>query len=270
MALWFCSHCLRIVRGNSSGHSSTCRVGTLLLIASPTAPSRGLAEEDRLIADRVRERGGHPAAASPKDVPGHQELENIESSWPAPAGRRREVDEDEHVVQFYEREALLTESARDFVASGLRAGEAAIIVATKAHRDALDEALAVAGLDLAEARREGRYISLDAAETLSTLMVDGAPDPLRFRRVVGSIILAAIGGGRGVRVFGEMVALLCEEGNVAGAISLEELWNDLADSLPFSLFCAYPIGGFGSEEASDAFNRICAQHSSVIPGDLAR
>ena len=79
--------------------------------------------------------------------------------------------------------------------------------------------------------RQGRYIALDAAETLQETLVGGRHDAARFAEVVGSLIatVAAGPGGepRRIAAFGEMVALLWVDGaNLMPAIRLEQLWND--------------------------------------------
>jgi hypothetical protein len=61
-----------------------------------------------------------------------------------------------------------------------------------------------------------------------------------------------------------MVAVLWNEGNIAAAIALEDLWNDLAASYPFSLFCAYPMRAFDRDGSNDGFRTICGQHSRVL------
>jgi PAS domain S-box-containing protein len=123
------------------------------------------------------------------------------------------------------------------------------------------------GLEVAAARVRGQYVSIDAAATLSKFMVDGEPSPGRFAKVVGSMIARAAKGGRRVRVFGELVALLWADGNRAAAIHLEELWNDLGKTHAFSLLCAYPMHSFGGEVYELEFAEICRQHSRVIPAE---
>ena len=86
-----------------------------------------------------------------------------------------------HFVGFYETEKFLVDSVLDFLAPGLRAGDAAIVVANEAHRHSVDSALMAAGIDLPEARGCGRYIALDASEALGTFMVGGRPDAARFK-----------------------------------------------------------------------------------------
>jgi signal transduction histidine kinase len=174
----------------------------------------------------------------------------------------------EHFVQFYEADDFLLNSLSGFIGTGLGAGEGCVVVAGQAHRERLDERLQASGLDLTGARAKGLYVSLDAAETLATLMVDGRPEPARFNRIVGRLVseAARAGGGR-VRVYGDMVAHLCGEGRHAAAVSLEELWNDLQQSHPFSLFCAYPIKNFDGEAHASSLADVCATHTSVIPAE---
>jgi hypothetical protein len=183
----------------------------------------------------------------------------------APRSCWSEMSDSEHFVQFYETDEFLLNSLGGYVGEGLAAGDACIVVATKAHRDALDGRLKAQGLDVAAAIREGQYISLDALETLSRFMVDGQPEPGRFAEVIQNVLARAAINGRRVRAFGEMVALLWAEDNQQGAIRLEELWNDLQKTHAFKLFCAYPMNGFSGEEFFEPLSNVCTAHSRVIP-----
>ncbi len=179
-----------------------------------------------------------------------------------------EMSESEHFVQFYKNDTFLLESLSGFITTGLDEGDACIVIATKSHREALEERLKANGLDLAAAHMRGEYISLDVVETLSKFMVNGLPEPERFAEVVGSMIARAAKGRRHVRLFGEMVSLLWTEGNQAAAIRLEELWNDLHNTIyPFSLFCAYSMHAFAGDVYGAQFLEICKQHSRVIPDE---
>jgi len=186
----------------------------------------------------------------------------------APPARWNGMGAQEHFVQFYEADNFLLNSLSGFIGAGLGAGESCVVVAGKAHRERLDERLQASGLDLKNARARGQYVSLDAAETLAELMVDGRPEPARFKRVVGHLLeqAARAGGGR-VRVFGDMVAHLCGEGRHAAAVSLEELWNDLREARPFALFCAYPVKNFDGCALSSSLADVCATHTAVIPSE---
>jgi signal transduction histidine kinase/CheY-like chemotaxis protein len=192
---------------------------------------------------------------------------NISVHESAPRSQWSEMSESDHFVQFYETDAFLLNSVSGFVSAGLEAGEACIVVATKEHREGLDQLLQAHGLDVAAMIASGKYVPLDAAETLSKFMLEGQPDPGRCAEVIGSIITRARAGQRRVRIFGEMVALLWAEGNHNAAIRLEELWNDLGRIHPFLLFCAYSITGCGGEELAEPFGKVCTGHSRVIPAE---
>ncbi len=198
----------------------------------------------------------------------------------APVTRWQEHDHVSHghVVQFYSEDQSLLETLGRFIGSALEAGDAAIIVATKAHRDGLCQQLESRGLDVASVIENGRYIALDANETMAEIMVDGWPDEALFDNRIGGLITRARAAAERSRqtrnslmveprvvVFGEMVALLWADGKHPSAIRLEQLWNDLGKTHSFSLRCAYPMGGFHRQEHSEPFLKICAEHSAVIP-----
>jgi hypothetical protein len=173
----------------------------------------------------------------------------------------------QHPVQFYRTEVFLLDLLTSYFREGLDNGEACIIIATKDHRDLLEERLVAAGVDLNAARPSGSYIALDAAGTLSHFMVNDMPDQARFSEVVGGLVAQAGIGGRRVRAFGEMVVLLWQSGNPEGALSLEQLWNDLGKARNFSLLCSYPLQDFSRHEDSTPFTSVCSQHSLVISED---
>jgi len=185
----------------------------------------------------------------------------------APRSDWTAMSDTDHFVQFYEADGFLLNSLSGFIGSAINSGNPAIVIATKEHRDGLDQLLSANALDLVNAKASGRYVSLDAAETLSKFMVDGSPDPGAFQKLLGGIIGSVTDGRSRVRAFGEMVALLWAEGNYAGAIRLEELWNDLQRAHSFSLFCAYPMNGLGGEKFTEPHSGICTVHSRVIPAE---
>ncbi|MGH9570576.1 MAG: PAS domain S-box protein, partial [Candidatus Angelobacter sp.] len=189
----------------------------------------------------------------------------------SPAMRFDKVEEHAHSVQFYGNDQFLLEGLSRFVGAALGAGDASIVIATRAHRDGLIACLQAYGMDTTLAMQQGRYISLDAEETLARLMVNGRPDADLFHEWIGGVVKRARSSGRGgqgtVAAFGEMVALLWAEGNVEAALRLEQLWNELARTEKFHLRCAYPMGLFPNEEDSSLMERICAEHSHVVPAE---
>ncbi len=193
------------------------------------------------------------------------------SSLLAPPANWSDHESHGHLVQFYAEDQSLIDGLSRLVGTALGAGDAAIVIATKAHREALTQRLKARGLDTVQASRQGRYFLLDAAETLSKLSVDGSPDAARFSELMGGIVNQAKAATEGensrVVAFGEMVSLLWGQRKPEAAIRLEQLWNDLGKTHSFSLRCAYPIGSFSREEDSEPFLKICAEHSGVIPSE---
>jgi hypothetical protein len=171
-----------------------------------------------------------------------------------------------HVVQFYEQSPYLIDRVSSFIAPGLKAGEAAIVIATPEHRDMIAAQLGAHGVDVAEMRKQGSYVDLDAAETMSLFMIDGQPDRRRFVEVIGGTITRARPKAQFpiVRAFGEMVALLWAQGRQDAAINLEELWNELLGHHPFSLMCGYPIEGLGDPD-SPTVRQMMASHNRAHP-----
>jgi PAS domain S-box-containing protein len=180
------------------------------------------------------------------------------------------LDYPAHAVHFYQDEQLLIEELTRVIGTSLISGDAAIVVATKAHREALARSLAARGLNLTGAEAEGRYVALDAAETLAQLTVsDQMPDPEKFVALLGQTIARAKAASASAEpctvIFGEMVAVLWAEEKFDAAIRIEELWNSLADQHSFSLRCAYPMDGFRKDAHGELFMKVCGAHSTVLP-----
>jgi PAS domain S-box-containing protein len=174
-----------------------------------------------------------------------------------------------HTVRFYEKDDALTQELSRFIGSALGAGHQAIVIATKPHRDILLQRLQERGIDTHLAVQQGRFISLDASESLARFMLSGEPDPVLFRDVIGTLIerasLVAERDGGGLAVFGEMVSVLWAEGNRSAALTLEKLWNELAKRHRFQLHCAYPMHLFSEPQDGEWMAEVCAEHSHVIP-----
>src|SRR5207244_8744406 len=138
------------------------------------------------------------------------------------------VHEHEHVVGFYDGDDDLIGAVAAFLAEGLYHDGASIVVATADHRVALGRALTGMGFATDSLVADGRYRSFDASETLAMFMRDDRPDPQAFGAALGPLIVEAARDGGPVRIFGVMVALVLDEGNVAAAVGLRSLWHALA------------------------------------------
>lgn len=167
-----------------------------------------------------------------------------------------------HLVQFYAGSQRLAESLTSMFAAPLMRGETVVVIAGSEHREALDEALADAGVNLAAEYRSRRYLPLDVDQTLDTFMTASGPDPERFRSGVGSTIDQARRRTGTVNAYGEMVGVLAERGDLPSALELETLWDGLIRQHPLQLLCGYPRDIVG--DVSPAFDSICATHDAVF------
>jgi len=178
-----------------------------------------------------------------------------------------QMHDKEHFVQFYEADNYLLKSLSGFIGNAINAGDGAIVVATPVHRNGLDQLMRDNGINVSRAITQGQYVSLDASETLSRFMVDGSPEPARFNSVMSGLIASITDGRTRVSAFGEMVAVLWQQGNHVGAIKLEHLWTELQKSHAFSLFCAYPLNALRGEQMAQPTFDVCAAHTRVIPAE---
>ena len=172
-----------------------------------------------------------------------------------------------HEVGFYSEDRHFLDHVKRFIAGALRARNAAIVVATESHRVNLLSELEAEGLHMGAALDEGRYISLDAADALSLCMVNGRLEPVRFLELLGDLIITATEASNGenprVSVFGECVHLLWAQGNLEAAIQMEKLGNKLTKIHAVDILCGYSPGAVGGGMDTQAFERICAEHSVV-------
>jgi CheY-like chemotaxis protein len=172
-----------------------------------------------------------------------------------------------HEVQFYSDDAVFVDSFTRFIAAALKADNPAIVLVTKSHRESLLQRLKAERVDVDAAIRQGTYISLDAADTLNTIMVDGLPDPILFFEGITGLIEAASKAAKAehprVAFCGERVGLLWAEGRTEAAIRLEQLCNDLTRTYDVDILCAYPLSSFRGEEDGHEFRNICSKHSAV-------
>ena len=176
-----------------------------------------------------------------------------------------------HSVHFYEDDSLFLDSLSEFVGAALGAGGACVVAATNAHRAGLEERLKTHGIDLGFAINTNQFISLDASELLRHVMVNGHPDGSRFNAAIEPELERA---GKALRrnstsvvAFGEMVAMLWQEGQQEAAIELEKLWRSLAERHAVSLRSAYPIGLFADQSQFDSFCQVYAVRHQVIPSE---
>jgi DNA-binding NarL/FixJ family response regulator len=172
-----------------------------------------------------------------------------------------------HEVQFYSDDVILFYRVVSFITAALRAGHSAVVCAGKSFRADLHRVLQVREPDIADFIRSGRYVTLDAADTLSELMVGSIPDTNKFLGLLGGVITAAAEAARTrlsrVALYQECATLLWAQGREEATIQVEQLFNKLAYEYDLDILCGYSITYFDVEEDSHLIQRICAEHSAV-------
>jgi len=172
-----------------------------------------------------------------------------------------------HEVEFYSDDAAFVAGFTPFIEAALEAGNAVIVIATESHRKSLLQRLQQHGVDVAAAIEQGRYVSLDAADTLSTFMMNDLPDPARCLKVAGDLVMEAAKAAQWeparVAVCGECAPILWAQGKADAAIQVERLFDEIARKHEVNILCGYVLNSFQREEESQVFQRICEEHSAV-------
>lgn len=160
-----------------------------------------------------------------------------------------------HEILFCHDEAALLDGLTRFIATALKAGNPALVLATESHQDRLLERLRAQGVPIDAAIQKGTYVSLDA---------DTAPDPIRFSEALKDLTEAASKAGQEhpcVAVFGERAGRLWAAGKTDEAIRFEQFGNELVKSYVIEILCAYRLPH--GQEDDHALKTICAIHSGI-------
>src|SRR5687767_10913882 len=116
-----------------------------------------------------------------------------------------------HAVKFYESASSLARIAAEFLAEGLAARQAALIIATPQHRKAIVAELRERHFDIESMEAAGDIALLDAETMLGAFMVGGRPDANLFQAAAARQLDQRF-GGRPIRAYGEGVDVLCKAG----------------------------------------------------------
>ena len=169
-----------------------------------------------------------------------------------------------HAVQFYREDAELFDAVGTFLADGIRDGDVSIVIATELHLRGFDTALVAAGIDPLAARADGLLMSVDADAMLARVIRNGRVDHAAFASAMDSVMQQAARSRRPIRMFGEMVSMLWNAGDVIGAIELETQCNQLRREVRLSMLCAYHGESLWDDSHADALSAVCRLHSAVL------
>jgi len=167
-----------------------------------------------------------------------------------------------HEVEFYSDDEAFVVGFADRIEAALQAGNALIVVATESHLESLIPRLQEQGVDIAAAIAQGRFLALDVVDTLSTLMGDELPDPVRFFRAVDDLIAAAARSTSGeksrITICGECASILWAQGKADAAIRVEQFCNQLSKRYGMDILCGFSLSSFYREEDKQVFQNICS------------
>jgi MEDS: MEthanogen/methylotroph, DcmR Sensory domain len=179
----------------------------------------------------------------------------------------------DHIVQLYQDQDFLGRAVCRFAGAGFANGEGIILVSTLTHWNAFRPRLEAEGMDVEAARERGQLTVVDADELLPRFMRDDMPDPAVFPGVFGEVVgqARARGSYQKVRVWGEMVDVLWERGNIAASMNLEDLFDQLGKKSDIAIFCSFLMDNFNGDVHEHMLPRLGTNHSHLIPvEDYAR
>ena len=172
-----------------------------------------------------------------------------------------------HEAGFYADEVTLLDDYERFAEAALVAGNGLVMVVTASRRDRLYQRLQERGIDIDRTIREGRCLWRDVPAALSSLIVDGRVDEVRFWNAVSALIMEAARGSKLVQprvsICGDGAATLLQDGLVETAIRWEQLWDDVARTYSIDIFCPYSSHILRCDEESQIFCDLRAAHSAV-------
>lgn len=172
-----------------------------------------------------------------------------------------------HEALFYSSEAQLLGQWAAVAEDALMTDATFLLLATDEHQEQLRAMLQGRGMNLAGAIREGRYVSLNNAETLSQFMIGDRLDETRFWNTATSVVLGIVRASTAehpsVVVCGECAPLLCAHGNAEAAVRLEQLWDELTRMYRLDTFCGYASDGCQCDDPGTVLEDVRAAHTAT-------
>jgi hypothetical protein len=170
-----------------------------------------------------------------------------------------------HLLQVYENRRVFIDSLEGFAGTGILSGESIVIVARDSTIHELESRLRMHDFDLDHMMKIGQYIPVNAENALASFMRNGMPDEKRFNLFCNEVLSRAKNHSTHIRIFGEMVVILLEQGQTEATMRLENLWNKVCSREKLCLFCAYPESQMHTHKHG-CFDHICSSHTKMIGG----
>lgn len=166
----------------------------------------------------------------------------------------------DHIIQLFDTAESLGLAVSAFMRQGWTAGDHLLVIAKPRHWRVVVRELRKHGVSVSDATAQGRLTVVKVHDVLTAIMRGAAADRDLFRSTIGDILDRL---PIPLRVYGEIVEVLAEEGNYGAACQLEEWWNELQRQRSFSLLCGYSAAHFADPAANSALRAICGAHTRV-------
>jgi CheY-like chemotaxis protein len=168
----------------------------------------------------------------------------------------------QHTVQFYESAWFLHRTVQQFFDRALDERQPSVMIARRETFDAVIACLVASRGGMSDSINSIRFV--DAAAALDSFMDGCTPDRARFDNALAPLWAdLRPGTGGTIRVYGEMVDLLCAAGNHDGALRLEQFGQRLMRERPVSILCAYALESFDDDLDARMLRAVCRHHTEV-------
>jgi MEDS: MEthanogen/methylotroph, DcmR Sensory domain len=161
----------------------------------------------------------------------------------------------EHTAALYRSDDFIVERVALFIAEGLALREQVLVVCTLAHWNTIGRRLDRSGVPYGRATSDGRLVFVDAEAVLDTITKNGTISADRF----GAMLHGLLKPTAKARVYGEVVSLLAQRGDIDAAIEIELLGQQLAHTRGIPVLCGYHVDG-ADKLSEEELARICEVH----------
>lgn len=165
----------------------------------------------------------------------------------------------QHYLTLYRTGEELAARICHFLLPAVQPGHTGVVVATAAHVQLVRAVAAQHGLDVKAAEERGQLYFFDARAFMTAIMVNGMPNEALFHEHVTQRLERLVQRHPRLHIYGEIVAVMIEEGHLRAAKELEYLWNELGRQRVFNLLCGYPEGSLGEHHRS-----VCLAHTHMV------
>ena len=171
-----------------------------------------------------------------------------------------------HRVHFFETQSATADKVAAFLWEGVPQNATWVVIARNSLKEDLIRTLEQKGVATEDWIQDRRFFLLDGHQALNRIM-DGKlhPSAEQFQKVIQEILAHVKDPNAPIYAYGEMVDILCDEGNFKGAQELEDIWHEFLVQHQVTLLCGYTLQNFRNRETNEHFLKACQAHQWVYP-----